>query len=82
MVRHPRATEKPSGRSPLSSCRRSAGLPSAPVFQQVDFHSQLADPSLQLGNLAFVFGDASAVDYFIGELSGFVLPHPLAEKIA
>jgi hypothetical protein len=57
-------------------------VPSAPLFQQVDFHRQLTDLALQLGNLALVLGDAYRVDYFIGELAGCVFPHPLAEQIA
>jgi hypothetical protein len=82
IVRHPRAAEKPSGRRQWSSCRRSAGVPAAPFFQQIDFHGQLIDLALQFGDLTVVFGDAVCVGDLVGDLASFVFSHPLAEQIA
>jgi hypothetical protein len=55
--------------------------PALPFFQEIDFHCELANLALQLGDLGLILGDAYFVE-FVGELSGLVFLDPLADNTA
>src|SRR5260370_3661504 len=82
MIRHPRATETASGRSRWSSSLRWAGVPTAPFFEQIDFHRRLADLALELSDLALVLGDVHRLGQLVGELARLVLADPKPNQIA
>src|SRR5579862_6397360 len=81
MIRHPRAMETASGRSRWSSFRRWAGVPTAPLFEQIDFHRQLADLALEFRDLALVLGDVHRLGQLVGKLASFVLADPKPNQI-
>jgi hypothetical protein len=81
MVRHIRRRRKPRLADDGEAVAVWLTCQARPFFQQVDFHLQLVELALQLGDLSFVFSGALGVPYFIGKLVGFVFPEPLAEQI-